>query len=211
MKRIVCLILAITCVFALFSCGGKVNLDEVVAKATPTKVVTIVEYVAKSGETLTSEYVTEHDTKNGISAISYIYERFGEIELGDVERIVTLEGKVYYKNGEVSHNEGDTWTPAEDVMYSFTFNIDQKYFDTYTYSEDGKVITATVSPENAERVFGFAISATGAINVTFTTNRGYLYGVDVSYTTEAGANVVVRSSYDYAAITLAEQEPEADE
>jgi hypothetical protein len=84
MKRIVCLILAITCVFALFSCGGKVNLDEVVAKATPTKVVTIVEYVAKSGETLTSEYVTEHDTKNGISAISYIYERFGEIEIESV-------------------------------------------------------------------------------------------------------------------------------
>jgi len=211
MKRIVCLILAITCVFALFSCGGKVNLNEAVDKAVPTKVVTIVEYVV-GGETLTSEYVTQHDTKNGVSSIDYIYQRFGEIELGDVERVVTLEGTVYYKNGEISYNEGDTWTPAEDVMYSFTFNTEERYFKTYEHSADGKSVTATVAVENAERVFGFPISATGDITVTFTTNGNYLYGVDVAYTTESGANVVVRSSYDYAAITLVEaEEPEADE
>ena len=222
MKKIICLLLALCCTFAMFSCnkdngndngGGNGNeqssaiaaINSIIGEANPTRMVTHVDY--KNGEeTYKGRYTTEVDRAANKSIFDFSYQRLA-IPGEDVSdsHIMTLAGKVYYKDGEVSRNEGANWEAvgAGQGYLEFSVDLSESKLKSYEFSEDECDLTATVSKENAIRVFGTDIDCDGDITVTVDTNGEYLYGIKITYTAkDTGATVVITTTYDYAAVSL---------
>ena len=207
MKKIMCIILMLAVVLTVASCGKKddVPMDEVikdiVAQSSPTKIVTIVEYVSDS-DTLSSIYTTEIDKANNKSILKYDINKYGDIAAGDPDRIMNLVGEIYYVNGAVKATSDSSWSTAVDLAPEFKLDVSRSLFEEYTVSEDGTTITGKVKGENVSRVLGTAQFSADEISITVMTNGTYIYSLDISYTTSTGARVVVNTSYTYNTITL---------
>jgi hypothetical protein len=227
MKKIVCLLLVITCLFAICSCdflglggnsgdgsgsGGSIldglgfgnkepveSIPDIIAGSKPATVTTHIAYQGE--DLLEGHYVTKTDGTN--SVFEYEYQRYSTITEMNKDRIKTVTGKIYYKNGLVSTTEGETWVSSEiNQIVEFNLRIDEANFETYKLSKDGKTVTATLKSENSERVLGSELKSEGDINVEIITNGHYLYYVNVSYTSANGAAVTINTSYDYTPITV---------
>ncbi|MBR2650316.1 MAG: hypothetical protein IKD45_01515 [Clostridia bacterium] len=222
MKKIICLLLALCCTLAMFSCanneggdngdgnGGEdalavEKINSVIDSVSPTRIVTHVDY--KIGdETYKGRYTTEIDRASEKSTFDFSYQRLA-IPGEDVSdsHIMTIAGKVYYKNGEASKNEGANWEAvgAGRGYLEFSLDLSENKLKSYEFSEDKCDLTATVAKADAMRVLGTDIDCDGDITVSVDTNGEYLYGVKITYTAaDTGATVVVTTTYDYAAIVL---------
>ena len=226
MKKIICLLLALLCTFAMFSCNedtppatdnndngnnqqapeGNPELDNLIAvinSSKPTKIVTHTDY--KYGDDVfKGRYTTYIDRANNKSQFDFSYQRMavpGE-DISD-SHIMTIPGTVYYKDGQVSDTEGALWSDPGYGYLELALSLSANKLDNITFSEDGEDMTATVSAENSIRVFGTAIAADGDITIEIDTNGKYLYTVKISYTAkDTGAIVAINTSYDYANVTL---------
>lgn len=199
MKKIICLLLVLSCAFAIVSCA-KVDVKQILEDSDPTKIVTIVEYVGK--DTLVSTYTTEIDNENNKAILTYEISRYGDPTKGETDRIVKDPGKIYYKDGAITANEGESWQTAVDLAPVFEFNMDKALFAEYSEENGGNKIVGKVRGENIKQVLGVdEFAASDEITMTVTTNGVYLYGIDISYAA-GDATVVIRTSYTYAPITL---------
>ena len=180
MKKIVCLLLAIACLLAVVSCGGsKTSISDIVANSKPKTVTTRVYYDGE--DDLSGTYVTMTDGTN--SVFEYEYQRYATIAEMAEGRIKTVKGKIYYKDGKVTANEGETWESAEiNEIVDFSVNLDESKFKTYSVSRNGKTLTGTITSENSSRVLGSAIDADGDISIEIITDgEAYLYFMNISY------------------------------
>ena len=223
MKKIVCLLLVITCMFAICSCdilnfgsgsgnGGSIldglgsgnkepaeSISAIIQNSKPATVTTHISY--QGADLLEGHYVTKTDGTN--SVFEYEYQRYSAIGEMNPERIKTVKGKVYYKDGQVSTTEGESWVSSDvNQIVEFNLRVDEANFETYELSKDGKTVTGTLKTENTERVLGSELKAEGDISIEIITNGHYLYYVNVSYTSANGAAVVINTSYDYTPITV---------
>lgn len=223
MKKIVCLLLAITCLFAICACGqtgqggsgsgsnsglgGLIpgnkepvkSIPEIVSESKPATVTTLISYDGE--DLLEGSYITKTDGTN--SVFEYEYERYATIPEMSEGRIKTVKGKVYYRDGQVSTTEGETWVSSDiNQIVDFNLRIEENNFETYELSSDGKTLNGTLKPENSERVLGSAIAANGNIAVEIITNGFYLYYINISYTSANGATVSINTSYDYSPVTI---------
>ena len=208
MKKIICLLLAVTCIFAMASCGSKASIEDVIANSKPTEVTTFVDYMGTTDK-LEGRYTTRIDGAK--SLMEYSYQRYAEPSEMHEGRIKTVTGTVWYYNGQVSHDEGATWVSSttQDVV-TINLRFEKDKFETYEYSDDGNSITATLKAEYSERVLGVAIdTATNAetgekslITLAVNTNGTYLYSVRITYVAVSGATVDVNTSYTYSPVTL---------
>ena len=222
MKKIICLLLAILCTFAIVSCnqdtpdetpdGNQNNgptvseldtLIGIIESSLPTKIVTHVDY--KYGEdTFKGRYTTTVDRASEKSQFDFSYQRLaipGE-DISD-SHIMTIAGSVYYKDGQVSNTEGAEWQSPGYGYLEFSLDFSETKLDNVTFTNDGDDLTATISADNAIRVFGTAIDADGDITISIDTNGEYLYSVMISYTAkDTGAKVTVNTTYDYAKVSL---------
>ena len=199
MKKILSLLLAAVCVFAMVACTGP-SVEQMFNDSDPTKIVTIVEYVGK--DTLVSSYVTEIDKENDKALLSYEIARYGVPENGDADRIVKENGKIYYKNGAITANEGESWQTAVDLAPVYKLNMNPLLFDEYVEEDGGKKIVGKVKGDSIKSVLGVpTFDESDEISITVTTNGVYVYGIEVSYKV-GDAKVFVRTSYTYAPITL---------
>ncbi len=198
MKKIICLLLAVICVVGLVSCGDKAPVDEIIEKSAPTKITTMVSYIGE--DTLNGTYVNEIDGDK--SKFTYEFERRALVSEMHDSKIKTISGAVYYKDGKVSKTEGESWEDAPTAVGAYKLNLDKGNFKSYEYTEDGNSVNAVLAADKAQAVFGVAIATTGDITVKITTNGTYLYGVDISYTSQDGAAVSIRTSYTYSPVTL---------
>ena len=201
MKRLICVVLAIASVFALVSCGDGDLKEflEVVESTTPTTVKTLTT-IATDDEILNGVYTTK---LNGDDFdFEYSYERYATVEDEAETYIVTVEGVVYYKDGKYSE-DGENWfvNKPSAIPQQFSLNIDKDLFTEYTINADKTSLIATISPENAEAVFGTgnAIAATGNITLAVKTNGIYLTSVSVIYDSSFG-RVSVDTSYTYSPV-----------
>ena len=217
MKKILALLLAVLCIFSVVSCGKDdgdgeeptgaaaeqvTAIANVINSSVPTTIVTVTEY-EYGDETYKGRFETEIDKNPEKSIFSFSYTRPARIEDAADSNVVSVEGKVYYNNGQVSVNEGDTWEAAGSSYLALALNLDAKKLKSFTVSEDGNTLTATATPENAERILGTSVSAEGDVTITIVTNSVYLYNVRIAYTAkDTGASVVVDTSYDYRVHTL---------
>ena len=218
MKKIVCLLLVITCLFAVCACdngggngtgtgsnqgqgGSEVvkSIPEIISSSKPATVTTQISYQGE--DLLSGNYITKTDGTN--SVFEYEYQRYATIAEMSDSRIKTVSGRVYYRDGEVSTTEGEEWVSSDvNQIVEFNLRIDEANFETYELSNGDKTLNGTIKAEKSERVLGSAISAEGDIAIEIITNGVYLYYVNISYTSANGATVSINTSYDYSPVVV---------
>lgn len=197
MKRLISILLAIACVFALSSCGDGTNaLAELVANANPSAIKTLTTVIT-ADEVFHGTYLTTVE-EDGFT-FDYNYERYADVADAADSYIAVVEGRVYYKDGKYSE-DGENWSvenPGVDYQ-SVTLNLDEENFTDYILSTDQTSLIATFTSDNSELVLGRKIAATGDITLIVKTNGVYLTTISISYTNELG-EVRVDTSYSYSA------------
>lgn len=206
MKKIISFLLLLGCVFAFAACapssetGPKDIFALAKSSVTPTRIVTDVTYQEKDGgSTYGGHYVTESEGQNAI--MTYEYTRPARLDEAADSETKTVKGTIYYKDGKVS-TDGDTYETESLVWSGGSFALDKALLADVTVSEDGRTLTATLTPENAEKILGSAPSTDGNITLTVKSNGTYITNVNLAYTTPSGAAVTVRTSRSYNVIQL---------
>ena len=248
MKKIIALLLALTCAFALFACsdntdepcaecvdsnadglcdvcGGTVEtpeepeneltpeeakLQEFVNRITssdPTFIKTLTSYNDGTFDnTLTGKYETTV-YPDGSFKMYFEYQEYAIPEAGaDPDGYkATRVGTVFYKDGLYSIDEMQTWgTAAPEVSalgVKFNINI-ETIGDDYSFSADGKTLTAYLLAENVKDVFGIELSIEegDTVELVIETDGEYLRKVNIHYETDNADSVSIQTSYTYGAV-----------
>ncbi len=203
MKKIICLLLALTCVFAFASCNEDENPDkaffDIVNASEPTRIKTLTAYAVGEDDPLNGTYETVINDDGVV--FNYSFQRYATIEDAenpDLEidgNVVTESGKVYYKDGRYSTDNENWFSEAPDVAASaITLNLSLETLTEYELNDAKTTLTATLSADEAEAVLGVKLSADGDIALSVSTNGTYLTRVSVEYKT-ANATVTINTSY----------------
>ncbi len=207
MKKIISLLLALTCVFALFSCEKeeqKVSeLDtfiNVVVSSEPTKITTIYSYEDSINEnTLTGNFETFMYGDD--FHMSYNYQTYAVPgPMADPKNpIKNNVGVVYYKDGKYSENGQDWLTVApNELTLQVKFNLTKENLGKYEMNEDKNVLTANVTSEQAKAILGVDVNATeDGVDVQITHDGKHIREVVVSYATENAYLVTYQTRYLY--------------
>lgn len=200
---ILVLSLAVGCVFAFASCKKKSEIYGLAAAANPTKTVTLVTYTAENGDELHGDYTMEVEGNNSI--FTYEYQRYRTVEDGaaddSTERIKTVDGVIYYKDGKFSF-DGDAWETEVPTASSIKFDLNADYLTSVSINDTDTELKAELTPDNAMKVLGVDLKANGNAKITVKTNGVSLSQVIIEYTTADGAFVTIDTTYTYNAIAL---------
>lgn len=199
MKKIICLVLALACCFALFACNKTDETLEaflgVVNSSEPTNITTLTTHT-RQDVYYSGEYKTEM-TEDGF-VFTYEYEEKAPVVAGSTTgSVVTKKGEIVYDGNSYVVNGGEPTTAAPDVAYmSLTLNLTAQNIGEYRLSRDGNTLTAELSADQVKAIFGTEISATAA-TLTLKIAGGRLSRVNLEYTTADSTEVLVETSYTY--------------
>ena len=188
MKKILALILALTCAFALFACGDDDDSAPVFADdaadfitafgATSLASIKVTVTAETTEGTLTSTYTTVYNADK-TSTMTYSIETIPGID--STEDLEVITGTVtcdangnYSDGGAISGKIGAT---------GIKFDYDSDKIDNF--SIDGNVLAITVDAADTEAVIGYALGSDATITVTKA--DGQIKFVTLSYT---GASIV---------------------
>jgi len=198
MKKIICLILALACCFALFACGKTDETLEAflasVNASEPTDITTLTTHTR--GDVYYNGTYETVITENGF-VFTYEYEEKAPVTADSTTgSVITKSGEIVY-DGQKYLLNGEPTTAAPEVAYmSLTLNLTAQTIGEYRLSRDGNTITAEISADQVKAIFGTEISATTAtLTVKLAGNR--LSRVNLAYTTTDGTEVLVETSYTY--------------
>lgn len=203
MKKIICLILALTCCFALFACNKTDETLEaylgVVNASEPTNITTMTTHT-RQDVYYTGVYETVM-TEDGF-VFTYEYEEKAPVTADSTSgSVVTKTGEIVYNGQNYVVNGGEPTTVAPDVAYmSLTLNLTAETIGEYRLSRDGNTLTAELSAEQVKSIFGTEISATAA-TLTLKIAGGRLSRVNLAYTTADSTEVLIETSYTYVPAT----------
>ena len=222
MKKIICLLLLITCSFALFACGNETpdpnegdnppavelpdaEFFDTVANSDPNKITTVTNTTDKAtGKTYNGLYES-FIAEDGSVRHVYKYEvaKKATLEnLGNPGATEEKTGEVLYNGGLYSVDGGENWIAGEldAKIVNVKFDLNREYIGEYKMSKDGKTLTATVSAENAKKILGLdEINAKGDVTIKVVTNGTYLAKVIVDYA-NAKASEHIETSYTYVPV-----------
>lgn len=228
MKKILSLMLILACVFSLAACsigtgntpGGTTNppADEDVVDvfamaakgAVPTKIVSLSTYSGKDlkGDAFSMAGSFSQVVNGNNSILDFKYDRFATIEEMADSYIVSVEGAIAVKDGKTK-TIGDSLAAKdwEAVIPSLqqigAFNLTKEVLPAdYQLSADGQKLSVSLTREEALKVIGIVIDASGEISLEVEGNGKNISMVVISYTAASGASVRVASSYTYGALTL---------
>lgn len=232
MKKFLSLMLVLICMVSMVACsvGGTTNDDpttptppaekpnetppepqdvlSVAAKdIAPTTIVSLTTYTGKDyfgDDFLLSGSFTQVANGNN-SILDFKYDRFATIEEAADSHIVTVEGAIAVKDGQTK-TLGDSldWTaviPSLQQMGALKLNKETLPAD-YTLSSDEKVLTVSLTQDEALAVIGVVIESQGEITLTAESNGKNLSGIVISYVAASGANVRIATSYTYGTQNL---------
>ncbi len=182
MKKILTLILVLTCAFALFACGGneeapvytEAAADFITAFGATTVSTLKVTVTADTAEgTLTSTYTTVYNADK-TSTMTYSIETIPGLDSAEDLEVVT--GTVtcdangnYSDGGAISGKLGAT---------GVNFDIDSSVIKTFTI--DGNVLAITVPAADTQAVIGYAVGSDALISVIKA--DGKIASITLSYT-----------------------------
>ena len=209
MKKIISLILALSTMLLAVACLGscakteKGDIYDIAASSRPTRIITDVYYKDTNKQNLNGHYDMQIEGNNSIFTYDYLRYRTVEegVTDGSAETLKPVSGTLYYKDGKFSE-DGDTWGSEAVTPGSFRLDIKAEYLTDATVSEDGTVLTATVTKENSEKILGVALSAKDSISIEVKTNGTHLTFITLSYTTAKGGEMTIITSYSYNKLTL---------
>ena len=220
MKKITSLLVALTLVFALFSCGGSSSeLDEFIEIWENSEPTTTVSYYTVEKKSLKSDPLNSTITtvvyEDGFE-LSYelqTYQTPGE-GVNEKELIKTESGTVYYNKGQYSVDGMETWVDkAPDIVTAMVkFDLDAAEIEDYEVSADAKQLTATLTAEQATALLGVTVNAgEDGLKLVIKHDGDNLRSITVSYTTDDGISVNIVTSYTYDAVTSPFAPPAEDE
>ena len=206
MKKIISLLLAIICMFALFSCGDDSSVDsfaKIVSSSEPTKIITLTSY-NDGDNVLTGSYETQIYGADFMMVYDYESYQVPAPGANPDDFIAHRVGKIYYHEGLYSIDEGKTWntgTPNESAM-QVKFDLGAVELKDYKISKDKKTLDITVSSEEAEKILGIKVSATeDGVQIQVVHDGKNLRQIRVSYSTENATLVSLETSYSYREVT----------
>lgn len=214
MKKIIAMILALACVFAVSSCGEEEvekSAEQIAVETTlayyeasvPTRVQTNSERVyGDNYYTLKGEYILETGkTADGliITVQTYKQDKLRMVEEGAdsivVEPIYTEEGSEEFLEGSGRRTNGKKWVDGPNfapTAGSIALNLvfDKLTEITYTTAKYSNVLSFTVAEDVAPEIFGAdekgncILDNESDIKVTITNNGAVVTGVTISYEVE---------------------------
>ena len=209
MKKILCVLLAMLCLFSCTACkNGKKSKNHFfgdLGDNTATHIKTVVDYTFKDSTGKSNTFTGNYSTKiNGEDSITeFSYERYADIGDEDsVNGVKTVTGKIFKKDGKITTSGGSIGKNEATDGFNLKLNLSEDSLDEYTLSEDKTTMTATVSGENIAKALGVALKTTGGVSLKLTGDGTNILTMDVSYTTETGATVLIRTTFAYGEIAL---------
>ena len=200
MKKIIALILALCCVFAVVSCGGAPVDDSVAAQvenvktlfktSIPTKTITTTTHSVGS-TTLTSVATLTTGMVNGKDVSIYVNDSESLAEVSnDLNPIKTTNTTIWFMEGKgTSTDKGKTWDAAgEDfgpTAGSIKIKIDASRATETTYDEATSTLVMKYSAENANNVLKSYLEEGQKIEsdltVTVVVSGGQVTGIKLEY------------------------------
>lgn len=191
-KRIIAAVLLVYMVLSAFffvSCGGDDQLaafSKAISATKPSKVEGNVTMYTEFGP-LTVEYDADI-AEDGSFVLNYVYEVFNNVETGGENDVIGKhEGTVTYKDGAFSDTSLAAKIPAEAVAAKVKLSDKM----TYTVSEDGNVLAATIKAANTKSVLGVEYAAD--VNMVLTKANNSIVSLTLTYTLAEGKVEVVCS------------------
>lgn len=193
------LILVLASILALVGCQTEQNDIYTIANSSPaTHITTEVEYVY-DGEVFSCWYDILVDGDDAI--VDYRYQKYRTLDEG-VETggayIEEQSGVIYYYDGvyhtKTEEGVSDSWVSAA-ADADFKFILVESLLISPKVSTDGTKLTATMTPENCETMFGFDFDAEGELTLEVVTNGVNLEDVNISCTTTNGAKLKFLTTY----------------
>ncbi len=191
MKKIIAVVLAVVCTFALFSCGeDKVfdNMDTKFAASVPTRIVTTTTQVIGS-TTLNGSYELKTGSVDGkiATVATYSYDEFNKIDEGTSEEITgvikTVTGSKEFYAGKGIRINGGSWTDGYNFAPTAgSIDIELTSKNVLEYSYENNTFTCKVSKEKAVEVLGIDVAPSADVNVVITDNGAEITSVTIEYT-----------------------------
>lgn len=209
-KTVSILLILVLCLGAMTSCSifptqqGKFDpFNAFNSDLTPSTIKTVVDYVFVDSDNKTQNLQGTYETviDGDKSEMTFSYQRLAKIEemLTD-GRIVTVSGTIY-KDGDRVSTDGDTWEDGAALPGSnFKLKLEKEYFSSYSVSEDQSVMNGVLAPGKVAAALGVELQANGDVRLKVTGNGELVTGMEVSYTSNTGASVWIRTSYTYGAV-----------
>lgn len=214
MKKIIAILLALTCVVALASCGTN-DVDRVGAMfeaSKPTK--TVITTTQSFGETiLTGEYVLTTGYVDGKIATVYTaeYQELLSVEEGGASDVIQgdvitrtekkeyLEGKGVRENGGAWDKNGENFALETGPV---SLNLSSEYIKTFTY--ENNLLRCAVAAANTAEVLGLAEDLASDVSIEVKDDGASVTVVTISYVIAADAdtgveetNVSIKAEYHY--------------
>ena len=197
MKKLLCSILAIVCVFALFSCGDKeVDLSaftSAISNSKPTGVTSDANY---GDYKQTYTYIAGTHKSDGKAAATFtsVIGRKANVEDQSDSSDYTETTVKYYYDGKVKTGDGE-W--AEGTLFSgITLNLSNENLKSGSIVIDGNTLTAVVPADKVNAVLGLENGSTGDVNLKVVTDGVYLTSVELSWQVN-GVSSAVKTVYTY--------------
>lgn len=182
MKRIVSLLLALTLVFALASCGAGDDLStyqNAISATNPSSVTVTTKLVAGDVELNGSYDITYAD---GAATVVYEYEKLN----------LDFEGDMVKTESGTSTVAADGTATGVDAAVTSAAKLAIKLDTSKIKSvvEARGILTCEILAANTAAVLGFAVDADVSLELRVTAD-GKVGSASLSYTTDAGAHTIV--------------------
>lgn len=214
MKKIIAILLALSCVFALASCGGN-DVDavgEMFKNSKPTKTV-ITTSQAFGNTVLSGNYVMQTGLVDGKAATVYTatYQELLSVEEGGASNLVQgdivtrtetreyLEGKGVRENGGSWNKSGENFALETGPV---SLNLSSEYIKTFTY--ENHLLRCAVAAANTAEVLGLAEDLSTDVSIEIVDDGASVTSVVISYAIPADAasgvdetTVSIKAEYYY--------------
>lgn len=203
MKKIIALLLAVCCLFAVVACRDDktpdVEVDTVQVKVdeisllfdtlVPTQSVTTTKLTfgvvtLETVETLVTGTVDGADA----SVLTVVNETLSDVKGGGSLIIKNTENRWFVDGRGVSVNKGKTWdaegTDFAPTPGSIKLNLAKEYLATKEYDEQTQTLTVTVAKDNVANVLGSFTPETATesdVTIAIATAGGRIVSIEVSY------------------------------
>lgn len=190
MKKILSLILVITCFGLLMSCdmlssitsggnGGAKGIDAFVTaieNTNPKNITVDIEVETSLGE-LTSKYTVNYND-DGSAVITYTAEKFNAIGEGAEDELKSTVTGTVTKNADGTFTGDTNGVDVSGVTAGFKLDV-KKMKDTATINETNTVLTATVAAADTEAVLGTAYDKD--VTVVIAIENGVVELIDLTF------------------------------